>query len=214
MSNINFMNNPDRPDNLGHDVTDFSKAAAGSNPGARLAVFIEKYSIKILGESKVAMILPGGVSRIEFLNEAQVICKRAHDKRAINPIQRRDWEWGMDDSYRQKSLGQLRISVDLLVDNSSRLKKSEMQANGWLDVDTKNVVLGHVAYFLATGQDPFRGMAVRTRDGTLQRCSLRDNPETGEALHDGVLGIEGATFSNQMRYGEYSQTSYSLQLKH
>jgi hypothetical protein len=127
--------------------------------------FIEKYGIKVLADSQVAITLPEGTSRIEFLQEAQGIARQLHGQDAVWPD--RLSKWGQDKDFTTQLTEALPIAADARITNSNNLRRNEMESKGRLDLDIQYLAVAHTAYFLATGKDAFQGDVVRARGGAL-----------------------------------------------
>ena len=126
--------------------------------------FIEKYGIKILEVSQVVVTLPEGISRIEFLKEAQAISFGLHGQKAIWPERLSEWEHGFN--FNLKLTEPTTIAANTRIEKSNSLKISEMIANGWLDLEIEDLAVAHTAYFIATGQEAFQGDIVRASNGS------------------------------------------------
>ncbi|GEM_PF-3803695 len=110
--------------------------------------FIDKYKIKLLGELQIAVTLPEGVSRFQFLLEAQRISLEFFNRRPISPYQLILWE---NSSLFYKKLSHpLEIMAEF--DNKfTRLPLDELEGRGWLDLPSEDLAVAHTAYFMAKG---------------------------------------------------------------
>lgn len=133
---------------------------------AQKQAFIEKYGIKVLAESQVALILPEGTSRIELLKEAQKLAKKLHGSDAIWPDRLSNWT--EDAAFTAKVGETLKLAVDGNVKGSTNQTRSEQESKGWNNVDLKDLAVANAAYFIATGKDLFDGNVVRARGGALR----------------------------------------------
>jgi len=138
---------------------------ASSDPStlqARKMALMEVFKIEVLGEGKVALSLQGA-SRIGFLHRVQSLALELYGHPAISS----DYllRWNNSPEFQERSSEGLRIAIDGNVKNSTHLSRAEQEAQGWNNVDLKDLVVAHAAYFLATGQDLFGGNNVRARKG-------------------------------------------------
>ena len=155
---------------------------------AQKQAFIDKYGIEVLAESQVALTLPEGATRIEFLQEAQEIAKKLHGQDGIWPG--RLERWTKDRAFTD-TVDEIReLAVDGNVKGSTNHTRSEQEKKGWNDVDFQDLAVAHAAYFIATGKDLFAGNIVRARGGALFFSSLG-------------LGVDGYSYGD-LRYDNVS----------
>ena len=128
-------------------------------------VFLEMYRIQILGDSQLALILPEGTSRIDFLKSAQELAKQLHRQNAI--YDSRLNSWAVDKNFNSKAENEYLLAVDMNVKDSTRLNRFRMEKKGWLDLGIEDLAVCHAAYYIATGKDAFAGNTVRARGGSL-----------------------------------------------
>lgn len=123
--------------------------------------FVIKYEIKLLGDSQVAIILPSGISRIAFLKEAQDLSYDLYGRHS--PAVQRELisEWKTNLAFTKKLEESVVLAVDLRVLNSNDMHARDMVDKGRLDVAVEDLAVAHVAYYILTGEDAFKGKIVR-----------------------------------------------------
>lgn len=165
-------------------------------PSAEKQAFLAKYGIKVLAESQVALVLPQGVSRIEFLREAQKLANELHGQDAVWP--NRLTNWAGFRAFTDTATEALKIAVDGNVKGSTNHTRRQQEEKGWNNVDIQDLAVAHAAYFIATGEDLFAGNAVRARGGALRFDSRGldvDNYYVGDS-YSFVSASRGLPFPN------------------
>lgn len=127
--------------------------------------FIQKYSIQTRGDSRAAIILPEGMSRIEFLKEAQALSQELYQQNPVDPGKIELWE--NDEKYNQQLSGPYTIIADVRIANSNSHTEDEMVSNGWLDLDIQDLVVAYAVLFVVKGENPFGNHVVQAHEGGL-----------------------------------------------
>lgn len=127
--------------------------------------FVAKYGIRVLADSQVAVTLPAGSTRIEFLREAQELAPKLYGQNAILPDRLQNWSGAR--VFTDAIEGALSLAIDGNVKDSTGQTRSEQEEEGWNNVDIQDLAVAHAAYFIATGKNLFAGNIVRARGGAL-----------------------------------------------
>jgi hypothetical protein len=138
---------------------------------SRLAEFVAKYEIRKRGSSQVALRLPAGISRLEFLKEAQELSIALHASfsdtyrvaQAVRPYFLKDLESKLDLADTNETA--LSLSIDGHVRGSTNNTFAEQVAKGWNNVAKEDLAVAHVAFYLLTSKDLFEGLTVRAAGG-------------------------------------------------
>lgn len=163
------------------------EAVTGEAPSIRQS-FIEKYEVRVLADSQIALTLPLGTSRINFLKEAQTLANELHGRNAISPIQLE--EWARNKNFTHKVTQSHTISVDMHVENSRFKTIAAMKHEGWLNLFVQDLAIAHAAYFIVTGKNAFQGGFVRVRF---------------DEFNTGTLGFSKKGLAVEYPYGRYSR---------
>jgi hypothetical protein len=158
------------------EIDGLLEKALGPNAEARRQALIADCKITVLGEGKVSLTLPEGMSRAEFLGKVQPLAKEVygHDRDAIYPP--RFDNWAADKEFTAKPSSPVAIAIDGYVEGSTRKTRDEqvvfLSSKRLQMPDLSDLAVAHAAYFLATGKDLFQGDVVRARGGPLDFYSL------------------------------------------
>jgi hypothetical protein len=151
------------------EIDGLLEKALGPNAEARRQALIADCKITVLGEGKVSLTLPEGMSRAEFLGKVQPLAKEVYGGDAIYPP--RFDKWAADKEFTAKPSSPVPIAIDGHVEGSTWKTRDEQVV--FLDKqrlsmpDLSDLAVAHAAYFLATEKDLFQGEVVRARGGTL-----------------------------------------------
>lgn len=112
--------------------------------------FIDKFGIKLLGDFQIAVTLPEGTTRFQFLEEAQMLSQDLFDKRPILPSQLNEW--------RDKGLFGTKLSQQLEIaaefgKQPGDFRQDELEKIGWLNLCAADIAVAHTALFIAKGGD-------------------------------------------------------------
>ncbi|RIL12309.1 MAG: hypothetical protein DCC75_00665 [Proteobacteria bacterium] len=136
---------------------------------AEKQAFLDRYGIKALAESQVALVIPKGVSRIQFLQEAQALVREQDERDLVWPDRLKSWAG--DRAFTNTTTETLKLAVDGNVKGSTNHTRRQQEEKGWNNVEIQDLAVAHVAYFIATGKDLFAGNIVRARGGALNFIS-------------------------------------------
>ncbi len=153
-----------------------TESPAPSQPlslAAQREAFIEKYKISKLGSSQVVLTLPEGVTRIEFLKEAQALSVALHASepgkyradRAVRPNRLESWK--SERAFTDATEKALDLRINGNVKGSTNLTRREQKENGWNNVALQDLAVAHTAFYLLTGKDLFNRNIVRASGGAL-----------------------------------------------
>lgn len=130
---------------------------------------LAKYSISVLSDSQVRLVIPAGVTRAQFLWEVQAVAKQLH---GCDPISNEEFKrWMQDSRFIQQQSQETVVCVDGSVSGSGMKTRAEqdkfLAAKGLVMAELADLVVAHAAFYLATGKDIFKGNTVRARDGVV-----------------------------------------------
>lgn len=139
------------------------------SPDAKIAreKLLAYCKIEVLSESQVALTLPKGLARIDFLQKVQAIAKEMYGRAAIYPA--RLEAWAADKAFAETPDNTL--AIDGNVHGSTERNRGEQESflkdqKPPLQMpELRDLAIAHAAYFLATGKDLFNGYWVRARGG-------------------------------------------------
>ncbi len=138
---------------LAHNVSgDLLRSGVGNDARTDLnpsiAEFIEKYKVRVLGDSQVILTLGQGQSRLELLQDAQSLARDVYGAVAVNE---RFLGWyASNDRFTSKLSEDRTIALDFHVEGS--LHKSKADGPPLAELD--DLIVAHAAYLTATNRDP------------------------------------------------------------
>ncbi len=147
------------------------REALGPNRECRRRTLRAAFQIRLLGEEKVSLTLPQGISRAEFLKMVQPVAKEVYGGNAVYPPFLA--KWVSDEEFTARPSNDVVISIDGNVEGSTNKTRREqeafLKAKGLqMQMPTlPDLVVAHAAYFLAEGDNLFDGRMVRARVGKL-----------------------------------------------
>jgi len=135
--------------------------------------FGAKYQVEILGPHEIFFVIPASVPRIRILEEAQAIYSKLDKRNYVFPNRYKVW-LGMT-SFTEGRPAETRLAIDGCVDESQnrtladqklflRRKFEEGEA---LMPTVEDLAVAHALFFVVTRQNLFRGMKIRTLNGSL-----------------------------------------------
>ncbi len=145
--------------------------ALGANTQTRRQALIGDCKITVLGERKVSLTLPEGMSRADFLHKVQPLVREVYGRDVIPPNRLEAWATDMEFTAKPSKYSQTVIAIDGHVAGTTHRTRAEQVL--FLDKqrlqmpDLCDLAVAHAAYFLATGKDLFSGDIVRARGGAL-----------------------------------------------
>jgi hypothetical protein len=129
--------------------------------------------VEILGPHEISFVIPASVPRIGILEEAQAIYSKLDKRNYVFPNRYKVW-LGMP-SFTEGRPTETRLAIDGCVDESQnrtladqklflRRKFDEGEA---LMPTVEDLAVAHALFFVVTRQNLFRGMKIRTLNGSL-----------------------------------------------
>lgn len=133
-------------------------------------LFIARFNVEQVGLGRVSVVLPKGMSRSEFLEEAQAIAAEHHGAAIIQSSQLRTW--CRQDRFKESVREPLRIEMLGIVPGSENkgldAQRRHLTKVGLALPEMRDLAVAHAAYFVATGHGLVLNLAVRTSDGSVR----------------------------------------------
>lgn len=140
--------------------------------------FGAKYSVEILGSHEISFVIPANVPRIRILEEAQQIHYKLERRNYVFPTRYKVW-LGMP-SFTEGRPSDTQLSIDGCVDETQNrtlmdqklfLKRKFEEGEAGL-TSVEDLAAAHAIFFIVTRQNLFRGMKIRTTNGSLYYDNL------------------------------------------
>lgn len=134
-------------------------------------LFLVRFNIEEVSYGRISLVLPKGISRIEFLDEAQSIVGEYYDKSSIvsNQLQK----WRTEDRFKEVVPEPLRLEIQGIVQGTTYKgvddQRRHLAKEGFALPTKRDLVVAHAAHFVATGRSMLSDLAIRTSDGCV-RC--------------------------------------------
>ena len=137
-----------------------------------------KYSAEILGSHQLSFVVPANVPRIRILEEAQAIYYKLERRNYVFPTRYKVW-LGMP-SFTEGRPSDTHISIDGCVDetqNRTLMDQKLFLARKFEEGEAtltaiEDLAAAHAIFFIVTRQNLFRGMKIRTTNGSLYYDNL------------------------------------------
>ncbi len=135
--------------------------------------FGAKYQVEILGPHEISFVIPVNVPRIRILEEAQEIYYKLDKRNYVFPNRYKVW-LGMP-SFTEGKPAETRIAIDGCVDESQNRTLADQKLflrrkfdEGEASMPTvEDLAAAHALFYIVTRQNLFRGMKIRTLNGSL-----------------------------------------------
>jgi hypothetical protein len=129
-------------------------------------IFVAEFSIEVLSPHEVSLVLPHGVSRLDFLQRAQEISREFRGQNAIADFQLAS-SYPLEVVFREPMRSRLFIAIDGCVGGTVGkdfpAKVRVLHSLGLEEAPAEDVIVAHVAFYVATGNDLFMNKEVRAR---------------------------------------------------
>lgn len=129
-------------------------------------LFVAEFSIRVVSQHEVSLVLPRGVSRLEFLERAQELSREVYGQNAVADFQLAS-SYPQERAFCEPMTRPLLIAVDGCVRETLGkdfpAKVRVLQSLGLEEAPAEDVIVAHVAFFIATGNDLFMNKEVRAR---------------------------------------------------
>lgn len=140
--------------------------------------FGAKYQVEILGPHEILFVIPPNVPRIQVLKEAQDIFSKLDKQNYVFPARYKVW-LGMP-SFTEGRPTETRLAIDGCVEESQNrtladqklFLRRKFEEGGALMPTVEDLAVAHALFFVVTRQNLFRGMKIRTLNGSLYYDSL------------------------------------------
>ena len=140
--------------------------------------FGAKYQVEILGPHEILFVIPPNVPRIRVLEEAQAIFSKLDKQNYVFPARYKVW-LGMP-SFTEGRPTETRLAIDGCVEGSQNrtladqklFLRRKFEEGGALMPTVEDLAVAHALFFVVTRQNLFRGMKIRTLNGSLYYDSL------------------------------------------
>jgi hypothetical protein len=140
--------------------------------------FGAKYQVEILGPHEILFVIPPNVPRIQVLQEAQDIFSKLDKQNYVFPARYKVW-LGMP-SFTEGRPTETRLAIDGCVEESQNrtladqklFLRRKFEEGGALMPTVEDLAVAHALFFVVTRQNLFRGMKIRTLNGSLYYDSL------------------------------------------
>ncbi len=165
-----------RPDTLG--MIERIPFQPAPDAGLRRAAFVEKFNVRVLGNTEVSLTIPKGVSRLDLVKEAEQIAVASDLFRHVAQPAQID-AWSKCSEFTKPVESDTKIAVDCMVLGSEEMtyqrQKEFLEPIGGM-AKLEDLAVAHIALSLATEwRDAFRNSdrsyTVRAEGGQLF-CSL------------------------------------------
>jgi hypothetical protein len=135
--------------------------------------FGAKYQVEILGPHEISFVIPANVPRIRLLEEAQEIYYKLDKRNYVFPNRYKVW-LGMP-SFTEGKPAETRLAIDGCVDESQNRTLADQKLflrrkfdEGEASMPTvEDLAAAHALFYIVTRQNLFRGMKIRTLNGSL-----------------------------------------------
>ena len=135
--------------------------------------FCAKYQVEILGPHEIFFVIPPSVPRIRVLEEAQAIYLKLDKRNYVFPNRYKVW-LGMP-SFTEGRSTETRLAIDGCVDESQNRTladqklfiRRKFEEGGASMPSVEDLAAAHALFFIMTRQNLFRGMKIRTLNGSL-----------------------------------------------
>ncbi len=135
--------------------------------------FGAKYFVEILGPHEIAFVIPPNVPRIRILEEAQEIYYKLDKRNYVFPNRYKVW-LGMP-SFTEGRPTETRLAIDGCVDESQNrtladqklFLRRKFDENETSMPTVEDLAAAHALFYIVTRQNLFRGMKIRTLNGSL-----------------------------------------------
>ena len=132
-----------------------------------------KYSVEILGSHEISFVIPPSVPRIRIITEAQDIYSKLEKRNYVFP--NRYKVWVEMPSFSDAKPTETKIAIDGCVDDSQNRTLADQKLfirrkfeEGEASMPTvEDLAAAHALFFIATRQNLFRGIKIRTLNGSL-----------------------------------------------
>ena len=140
--------------------------------------FGAKYSVEILGSHEISFIIPANVPRIRIIDEAQQLHYKLERRNYVFPTRYKVW-LGMA-SFTEGRPTETALSIDGCVDETQNrtlmdqklfLKRKFEEGEATL-TSVEDLAAAHAIFFVVTRQNLFKGMKIRTINGSLYYDNL------------------------------------------
>jgi hypothetical protein len=139
-------------------------------PSADVESLLERFSISIPAPSSVSLVLPPGVSRLDFLELVHKEFQKAHQLPLITEEELRNWT--MAQSIEDTYASPLHIGVEIQRPSNSPQKREKHEAallqQGREMASQEDTAVAFAAYWLKTRSDLFEDLGVQTSGRGLQ----------------------------------------------
>ena len=163
---------PEKLKDLSSELQKAEALLAAATLELRKQAFLDTYSVKVLddGPHQVSFTIPEGKSRMDLIKDAHELAQALYNRPGVYPDRLATWQ--SDPQFTQAVTQATPAAIDGCVPHSTNKPRSEQEANGWNDVDIRDLAAAHQAFFVATGKDLFNGKVVRARGGALDFDSV------------------------------------------
>jgi hypothetical protein len=140
--------------------------------------FGAKYQVEILGSHEISFVIPASVPRIRVLEEAQAIYSKLDKRNYVFPNRYKVW-LGMP-SFTEGRPSETRLAIDGSVDDSQNrtladqkvFLRQRFEEGEALMPTVEDLAAAHALFYIVTRQNLFRGMKIRTLNGSLYFDSM------------------------------------------
>ena len=140
--------------------------------------FGAKYSVEILGSHEISFVIPANVPRIRIIQEAQDIYYKLERRNYVFPTRYKVW---LDmPSFTEGRPSDTALSIDGCVDETQNrtlmdqklfLKRKFEEGEASL-TSVEDLAAAHAIFFIVTRQNLFKGLKIRTINGSLYYDNL------------------------------------------
>jgi hypothetical protein len=127
---------------------------------------LQRFAIEVDRESGTVTYILGGASRAQFIKEANQVTQDLYGRRAVSELSLS--RWSNDPRYLESSAPREIVTIQGVAPDSTGLTRTEQAELGLNNAPTRDVVVGHIAYMVATGEDLFKRLHTRTDSGVLK----------------------------------------------
>jgi hypothetical protein len=131
------------------------KAAANARES-----LLQRFAIEVDRERGSATFILAGKSRADFIKEVNEVSQALYGHRAVSDLTLS--RCLHDPAYLECTPPRTITSVQGIAPDSIGLSRSAQMEKGMSDVATKDLLVAHAAYLLATGEDMLRGLHSRS----------------------------------------------------
>ena len=165
-------------------------------------LFVVEFNIEAVKPGSVSLVLPKGVSWMEYFERAQEVSRSAYERDAVYQGQLDTWRKKGDEESLRKNASSIRVQVQLCVEGTEGMpwqeQEAALQGRGLERPPGIHVMAGIIAFTMATGNQvtgDHEGPFVWVSDGYVMsagRLGVYLTPALDDEWENVKIGVAGA----------------------